>query len=922
MFFNQRPDLARQPASATAVVRQTLLLGTILGAGWLVLPGAGQAATVTITSPITNSEAAVADDNGTASDDLTITTTATVTSTGNAGIVATRGSGAVSVTNDAAVLGFTNGIYATSSSGAVTVSGSSAITSTGFAQDPNLGPVAGEGIYAKSGSSSVTVSGTGATSAAGIAIRALIDSGTEDILISRSGAVTSGTGGDAGKEGILANNAGSGKVTISGIGAVTATGVGISATAAGGAINIGTPSVKITKAVSGTTGISATNTGSGTISIATGAGGTVASTGGVGISTSSANGATTIDVGADVTGTIYGISSDASGGGTTSISIGSGSTVTGGSRAIYAKTKDGNVTVANAGSVRGAIEGALYSGGTGTFTFNNTGTFTLLGSESNTGFAINNQSGGVLTGTGSFGAVNAASGSFIRPGDRTLPPVNGVPVMGTLKISGLTLTPGALVEVRADYAGASDKVEVSGAAALGGATLRVLATPQTSAAWDGGKKTYTVLTAGTLTGTFATVTTDYAYLKASAVTSGNSVIATLERNWTSFGTYSTTPNQKSVSDVFDKFQTQGSNPLISKVTTLTIAQAPVAMAQLSGSGIVAARAQSFAAAGVFTGAINAEMGKFTGSAGGASSVLSYAPEKKVTKAFDKVAVKPAAPILDGRVWMQVLGGVANMKSDATNPSERSTNFGLAAGADTALTPNLRAGFALSGGQSTTRVSSLATRADATWGQGALYAVATDGDRYAKAALVYGYLTTETERKVTAFEMPETAKGKFGANLVSTRLEVGQSLTKNTAVNLTPFAAFEPSWLMQNSYTETGSSVVALGYGKTTARALPATLGVKAESDIALDGMRLTPSATLGWVHNFTDTSSISPFFAALPGSTFTVAGAKGDRNLARTEFNLEATPNGSTATFYANARADLGARTTSVRGTAGFMMRF
>ena len=145
MFFNQRPDLARQPASATAVVRRTLLLGTILGAGWLVLPGAGQAATVTITSPITNSEAAVADDNGTASDDLTITTTATVTSTGNAGIVATRGSGAVSVTNDAAVLGKTNGIYATSSSGAVTVSGSSAITSTGFAQDPNLGPVEIEG---------------------------------------------------------------------------------------------------------------------------------------------------------------------------------------------------------------------------------------------------------------------------------------------------------------------------------------------------------------------------------------------------------------------------------------------------------------------------------------------------------------------------------------------------------------------------------------------------------------------------------------------------------------------------------------------------------------------------------------------------------------------------------------------------------
>ena len=128
--------------------------------------------------------------------------------------------------------------------------------------------------------------------------------------------------------------------------------------------------------------------------------------------------------------------------------------------------------------------------------------------------------------------------------------------------------------------------------------------------------------------------------------------------------------------------------------------------------------------------------------------------------------------------------------------------------------------------------------------------------------------------------------------------------------------------MQDAYSETGASTIALGYGKTTTRALPATLGVKIDADFSLDGMRVTPSTTIGWVHNFADTASLSPFFTALPGSTFTVAGAKGDRNLARTEFNIEATPDGSTATFYANARADLGARTNAVRGTAGVMMRF
>jgi uncharacterized protein with beta-barrel porin domain len=270
----------------------------------------------------------------------------------------------------------------------------------------------------------------------------------------------------------------------------------------------------------------------------------------------------------------------------------------------------------------------------------------------------------------------------------------------------------------------------------------------------------------------------------------------------------------------------------------------------------------------------------------------------------------------------VLGSVANRKADAANPSEHSSNYGLVAGVDTALTPNLRAGFALSGGQSSSKVAALATKADATWGQGALYAVVTDGDRYAKASLVYGRLTTQTERTVTAFSTPETAKGKFGANLFSSRLEVGQKFATGGPIDLTPFAAFEPSWLMQDAYAETGAATVGLGYGKTTTRALPATLGLKFDGAFVFDTMRIAPMVTLGWVHNFAGTASLSPFFTALPGSTFTVAGAKGDRNLARTELNVEATPEGSTATFYVNARADLGARTNAVRGTGGVMMRF
>lgn len=76
------------------------------------------------------------------------------------------------------------------------------------------------------------------------------------------------------------------------------------------------------------------------------------------------------------------------------------------------------------------------------------------------------------------------------------------------------------------------------------------------------------------------------------------------------------------------------------------------------------------------------------------------------------------------------------------------------------------------------------------------------------------------------------------------------------------------------------------------------------------------------MHDFSNATSISPFFTALPGSNFTVQAAKGDRNLARTEVSLEATPKDTLATFYLNARADLSQRTSSVRGMAGVSLRF
>jgi uncharacterized protein with beta-barrel porin domain len=332
--------------------------------------------------------------------------------------------------------------------------------------------------------------------------------------------------------------------------------------------------------------------------------------------------------------------------------------------------------------------------------------------------------------------------------------------------------------------------------------------------------------------------------------------------------------------------------------------------------------QAFGAGRLLTDAVSTEMGRFTESAGGGEA-LSYADDARIkTHAFKDVARK-AEPVEDGRVWAEALGGVADMKARSATgaPAEHATNYGVAAGVDTAIDANLRIGFAMSGGQSALKVSALATRSDATWGLAAFYGVATDGATYAKTSLTIGYITAETERTVIVSTTPQKATGTYDSLLYAARVEVGQRLDTKR-VGMTPFVAFEPSLVAQNGYSEKASAPIALSFDKSTANALPGTLGLKVDGDIKLRNIRLTPSATVGWVHNFAKATSITPFFTSLPGSTFTVARAEGDRDLARMEFNIEASRHGSMASVFANTRADFGQRTSSVRGAGGVMMRF
>ena len=137
--------------------------------------------------------------------------------------------------------------------------------------------------------------------------------------------------------------------------------------------------------------------------------------------------------------------------------------------------------------------------------------------------------GGRLTGDGTIGGlVNAGT---VAPG-----------AFGTLSVNGpVTFQAGSIYQVETNAAGQSDKILAGGTSSLTGGTVQVLAENGNYAR----QTRYTILTAnGGVTGTFANVTSNFAFLTPTLSYDPNDVFLTLNRNDITFSSVAQTPNQR------------------------------------------------------------------------------------------------------------------------------------------------------------------------------------------------------------------------------------------------------------------------------------------------------------------------------------------------------------------------------------------
>lgn len=894
--------------------------GTIAGAGGLVISAANAGSITVGTSgaPIAanfSGSSALVTSSGGATDVFLKGGSLTATSGTGAGLSLTSGTGNISaaltgnttITNASGAANTTLGIKALSFGGAVTITSNANIGSAGAMFEG--------GIQATgTGAGNVSLSQTGGTIFADTSGLVATNTGAGSVSINTSAGSAINLSSGSGVQAIIT---GTGAANITTAGTISGANGGVSAAIA----NVANSS-DITVAVNGNvtanaTGIVATTTGTGKLHVSVGAGVTVRGTTsvGVGLSGSAANTVTNDGV---IIGDI-GVFTDA---GSTTVTNAGSITGTGGSAVSLGDANNLFVMSGPAATLTGQAVGS----GTDTFRFAGAGSNSFDVSQIGLGWALLDKTGSsnwTLTGMSTYagpvtvnggtlsvnGNLASASSLTVNAGGTlggngtvgstvinggTLAPGNSI---GLLTVSGsLTFTAASTYMVEVSPASA-DRVNVTGAATLGGATVSAVFAPGSYVA-----KQYTILNAGSISGTFAgPVNTSLpSGFKSSLSYDANNVYLDLALAFTP--PTGLNVNQQNVAAALTNFfNTTGGIPLVFGSLT------PAGLTQASGETATGAQQTTFDAMNLFMGLLTdpflAGRGDLHSSSGGAagyaadgSDALAYAGGRKRTgaerEAYAAIARKaPPAQVFESHwsVWAAGFGGSQTSDGNAALGSNTAISriAGGVAGADYWFSPATVAGFALAGGGTNFSVANGGTGRSDLFQAGA-FVRHNAGPAYVTGSLAYGWQDITTDRTVTIVGA-DHLQARFNANAYSGRLEGGYRFVTPWA-GLTPYAAAQFTTFDLPAYAEgviSGSNTFVLSYGSKSVTVTRSEFGLRSDKSFALNDAILTLRGRAAWSHDFNADRNITATFQTLPGASFVINGAAQARDAALTTASAE-----------------------------------
>ena len=485
----------------------------------------------------------------------------------------------------------------------------------------------------------------------------------------------------------------------------------------------------------------------------------------------------------------------------------------------------------------------------------------------------------------------------------------------------------------------SDRTTVTGTAALNG-TVNV--TPAFGV--YKGITQYTILTTtggpGTITGAFTGVNTNRTFITGSTAIVGDpTVVLTLQA--LPFNVVAQTSNQNNVgvgltNGAIQPLSANGAAIIANLQSISSAAQARSTFDSLSGEGITAAQNAAHRGVSEFTSSITDQTTFYSAGQGTANSItltglptgaLGYAPPQRELADFPIHPRDPVAPIVSPRTWRAWATGFGGSEDIHGNnglgsAGQTSTVFGGSLGVDYQLTPDYLAGIAVGGSDGEFQVANRATSGSTTGGHIAFYDLATFGSFYGASVNTASFFGNKTSRVVAGFgAVPgENDRGNFDSHEFRTRLEVGRHFDGYGGI-VTPFIALEIADLRSNGFSETnlgGPTILGLNVQGQSSASVPSFAGARYQGLTVLgNGMTISPSLQVAYVHEFAPQRQEVGQFVSLPGSTFLVDGARPSRDAAQVKTGAELAV-GPQSTLFATFDGEFSGQATFYGGKGGF----
>lgn len=512
-------------------------------------------------------------------------------------------------------------------------------------------------------------------------------------------------------------------------------------------------------------------------------------------------------------------------GGTLDLSMGSGFTMSSlsGSGGVVllgssTLTVDQSASTVYAGEISGG--GGLVKAGTGRL--NLTGIQTYTGPTSITGgtLAINGSldpsssvsvySGGTLGGNGTVGTVVVYSGGTLAPGNS----------IGTLHINGdLIFNPGSVFSVETDAAGNADRVIATGMITLDG-TLQVLAG---SGAYAAATNYPIISTTGSspISGRFANLTSNLAFLDASLDYTANGVALTMTRNDTTFVSQANTPNQAAFARSLATLDPN--SPVYRTILNLSSEQAAYMYSQLSGD----------AHASVSAALVSSDI-----------DVMNTPLQNLRANLDSPVSVMP--------MWAQASSGTQRMDDDGNAGATTQDFNGALIGGDLPAIGDWRMGAAIGYDIAQVSVGSREAKGDTKTQRYALYGGraferSDDNSLRLFGGVAYSLHTLESTRDVSLIDGPERLTRSYDVVTTQVFAELAYRFGLGEETHVEPFAGLMKVDQRTDAFQEKGGSA-ALAGDKQHNTLFISTVGARSQHRWNVAGLNLLMKGSLTWRH--------------------------------------------------------------------------